>query len=137
MQTCIVHEIRSSTRYVNYRDRKPVARDLRSVYTAANAEQALAALERFDERWGAQYPMIARMWRRDWEYIIPFLSLPQPLRRVVRKAIKTRGAFPDEQAATKLIYLAILRAEAKWRRVQSWTPALAALKIHFEDRLPD
>ena len=150
VQTCIVHEIRSSTRYVNYKDRKPVARDLRSVYTAANAEQALAALERFDERWGAQYPMIARMWRRDWEYIIPFLSLPQPLRRVVyttntieamhrqvRRAIKTRGAFPDEQAATKLIYLAILRAEAKWRRVQSWTPALAALKIHFEDRLPD
>ena len=73
-----MHEIRSSTRYVNYRDRKPVARDLRSVYTAANAEQALAALERFDERGGAQYPMIARMWRRDWEYIIPFLSLPQP-----------------------------------------------------------
>jgi putative transposase len=94
--------------------------------------------------------MIARMWRRDWEYIIPFLSLPQPLRRVVyttntieamhrqvRKAIKTRGAFPDEQAATKLMYLAILRAQDKWRRVQNWTAALAALKIHFEDRLPD
>jgi len=150
VQTCIVHEIRSSIRYVNYKDRKPVSRDLRSVYTAANAHDALAALEAFDERWGAQYPMIARMWRRDWEYIIPFLSLPQPLRRVVyttntieamhrqvRKAIKTRGAFPDEQAATKLIYLAILRAERKWRRAHSWTPALAALKIHFEDRLPD
>jgi putative transposase len=150
VQTCVVHEVRQSIRYVNYKDRKAVARDLRTVYTAANADQALAALEAFDERWGAQYPMIARMWRRDWEYIIPFLSLPQPLRRVVyttntieamhrqvRKAIKTRGAFPDEQAATKLIYLAILRAEAKWRRVQNWTPALAALKIHFEDRLPD
>ena len=150
VQTCIVHEIRQSLRYVNYKDRKPVAHDLRAVYTAANAEQAQAALEAFDGRWGAQYPMIARMWRRDWEYIIPFLSLPAPLRRVVyttntieamhrqvRKAIKTRGAFPDEQAATKLIYLAILRAESKWRRVHSWTPALAALKIHFEDRLPD
>jgi putative transposase len=150
VQTCVVHEVRQSIRYVNYKDRKPVARDLRSVYTAANAEQALAALEAFDERWGAQYPMIARMWRRDWEYITPFLSLPQPLRKVVyttntieamhrqvRKAIKTRGAFPDEQAATKLIYLAILRAETKWRHVQSWTPALAALKIHFGDRLPD
>lgn len=150
VQTCIVHEIRQSLRYVTYKDRKPLARDLRAVYTAANAEHALAALEQFDQRWGSQYPMIARMWRRDWEHITPFLSLPQPLRRIVyttntieamhrqvRKAIKTRGAFPDEQAATKLIYLAILRAQTKWRRVQSWTPALAALKIHFEDRLPD
>ena len=150
VQTCIVHEIRQSLRYVTYKDRKPLARDLRTVYTAANAEHALAALEQFDQRWGSQYPMITRMWRRDWEHITPFLSLPHPLRRVVyttntieamhrqvRKAIKTRGAFPDEQAATKLIYLAILRAQTKWQRVQSWTPALAALKIHFEDRLPD
>ena len=150
VQTCIVHEIRQSLRYVTSKDRKPLARDLRTVYTAANAEHALAALEQFDQRWGSQYPMITRMWRRDWEHITPFLSLPHPLRRVVyttntieamhrqvRKAIKTRGAFPDEQAATKLIYLAILRAQTKWQRVQSWTPALAALKIHFEDRLPD
>jgi putative transposase len=150
VQTCIVHQIRASLRYVNYKDRRALAKDLRPVYTAANADQALAELERFDQAWGAHYPMIAQAWRRDWEHITPFLSLPEELRRIVyttntieamhrqiRKAIKTRGHFPDEQAATKLIYLAIERAETKWRSVRAWTAGLAALKIHFEDRLPD
>ncbi len=149
-QTCIVHEIRASMRFVSYRDRKKVAAALKPIYTAPSAEHALAELDAFERAWGAQYPMIGRMWRRDWEHITPFLSLPPALRRVVyttnsieamhrhvRKAIKTRGAFPDEQAATKLIYLAITRAETQWRRAYHWTQALAALKIHFEDRLPD
>jgi putative transposase len=150
VQTCIVHQIRASLRYVNYRDRRTLAKDLRPVYTAANADQAMVELERFDEQWGSRYPMIAQAWRRDWEHITPFLALPEDLRRVVyttntieamhrqiRKAIKTRGHFPDEQAATKLIYLAIERAETKWRSVRAWTSGLAALKIHFGDRLPD
>jgi putative transposase len=150
VQTCIVHQIRAGLRYVNYRDRRPLAKDLRPVYTAANADHALEELERFDATWGARYPMIAQAWRRDWEHITPFLALPEDLRRVVyttntieamhrqiRKAIKTRGHFPDEQAATKLIYLAIERAETKWRSVRAWTSALAALKIHFGDRIPD
>jgi putative transposase len=150
VQTCIVHEIRASTKYVSYQDRKKVAAALRPVYTAANEQDALAELERFDQEWGDRYPMVAQMWRRDWEHIIPFLSLPAPLRkavyttnsiegmhRQVRKAIKTRGHFPDEQAATKLIWLAIQRAERKWRSVLGWTSALRALKIHFGDRIPD
>jgi putative transposase len=129
---------------------KKVTAALRPIYTAANEQDALSELERFDAAWGAKYPMITDMWRRDWEHIIPFLSLPAPLRkavyttnsieglhRQVRKAIKTRGHFPDEQAATKLIYLAIQRAETKWRSVQGWTSALRALKIHFGDRIPD
>ena len=150
VQTCIVHQIRSSMRYVNYRDRKAVARDLRPIYTAANADAALVELERFDEQWGGRYPMIARSWRAHWEHIVPFLALPAELRKAVyttntiealhrqiRKAIKTRGHFPDEQAATKLIYLAIQRAETKWRTAYNWTAALRGLKIHFGDRLPD
>lgn len=150
VQTCIVHQIRSSTRFVSYKDLRAVTKDLKPIYTAVNADQALVELERFDEKWGAQYPMIAKKWRTDWEHIIPFLSLPQTLRHVVyttntieamhrqvRKAIKTRGSFPDEQAATKLIYLAITRAETKWRAVRNWTQALAAFKIYFEDRIPD
>jgi putative transposase len=150
VQTCIVHQIRASLRYVNYKDRRALAKDLRPVYTAANADHALEELERFDQTWGERYPMIAQAWRRDWEHITPFLALPEDLRRIVyttntieamhrqiRKAIKTRGHFPDEQAATKLIYLAIERAETKWRSVRAWTAGLAALKIHFEDRLPD
>ena len=150
VQTCIVHEIRSSTRYVSYKDLRQVTKDLRPIYTAVNADQALVELERFDARWGPQYPMIAKKWRTDWEHIIPFLALPQTLRHVVyttntieamhrqvRKAIKTRGSFPDEQSATKLIYLAITRAQTKWRAVRNWTQALAAFKIYFDDRIPD
>ena len=150
VQTCIVHQIRSSLRYVPYKDKRKVAAALKPIYAAANADAAETELERFDQTWGGRYPMIAQAWRRDWEHITPFLALPDELRRVVyttntieaihrqiRKAIKTRGHFPDEQAATKLIYLAIERAETKWRSVRAWTAGLAALKIHFEDRLPD
>ena len=150
VQTCVVHEIRASTRYVSYKDKKKVTAALRPVYTAANEQDALVELERFAQEWDTKYPMIADMWRRDWEHLIPFLSLSAPLRkavyttnsiegmhRQVRKAIKTRGHFPDEQAATKLIYLAIQRAETKWRSVLGWTSALRALKIHFGDRIPD
>jgi putative transposase len=150
VQTCIVHQIRGSLRYVPYKDKRKVAAALKPIYTAPNADAALEELERFDQSWGQRYPMIAQAWRRDWGHITPFLALPDELRRVVyttntieamhrqiRKAIKTRGHFPDEQAATKLIYLVIERAETKWRSARSWTPALTALKIHFGDRLPD
>ena len=150
VQTCVVHQIRSSMRYVAYQDRKKVAAALRPVYTAPNAEAAADALDAFEELWGGKYPMIAQSWRARWEYIIPFLSLPADLRKAVyttnsieglnrqiRKSIKTRGHFPDEDAATKLIYLAITRAETKWRRAYNWTGALRGLKIHFGDRLPD
>jgi putative transposase len=150
VQTCIVHQIRNSMRYVTYQDRKRVAADLKPVYRAVNAEAAETALEAFDDRWGEKYPMIAASWRERWKYIVPFLSLPADLRRAVyttnsienlnrqiRKAIKTRGHFPDEQAATKLIYLAIGRAERKWLKAYHWTAALRGLKIHFGDRLPD
>jgi len=118
--------IRSSMRYVSYAERKAVARDLRAVYSAPNAEEAARQLELFDKTWAKRYPMIAQAWRSRWEHIIPFLSLPADLRRIVyttnaieglnrqvRKAIKTRGHFPDEQAATKLIYLALIRAETR------------------------
>ena len=150
VQTCIVHQIRSSMRYVAYKDRKAVARDLKPVYRAVNVEAAEQALASFDERWGERYPMIAESWRAHWPQITPFLALPEDLRRAVyttnsienlnrqiRKTIKTRGHFPDEDAATKLIYLAIQRAERKWRTAYNWTGALRGLKIHFGDRLPD
>ena len=149
VQTCVVHLIRASLRYVNYRDLKRVASALRPIYSAANADQALAELERFDSECGARYPATVRAWRDAWEHMIPFLSLPEELRRAVyttntieglhrqiRKAIKTRGHFPDQQAATKLIYLAIIKADAKWQRNRTWSAPRAALKIHFGDRYP-
>src|SRR3954466_3410811 len=149
VQTCIVHLIRASLRYVNYRDQRKVAAALRPIYTAANADAALSELERFDSQWGGRYPATVAAWRASWEHVTPFLALPDELRKAVyttntieglhrqiRKAIKTRGHFPDEQAATKLIYLAIIKADAKWRRNRTWTAPRAALKIHFGDRFP-
>jgi putative transposase len=150
VQTCVVHQVRASLRYVTYTERKKVAADLRRVYAAANVEAAEHALAAFEAKWGGRYPMIGASWRQRWEYLTPFLALPADLRRVVyttnsienlnrqvRKSIKTRGHFPDEQAATKLIYLAIIRAETAWKRPYRWPNALRALKIHFGDRLPD
>ena len=150
VQTCIVHQVRASLRYVTYAERKKVAADLRLIYSAANVEDAEHQLAAFEQKWAARYPMIGASWRARWEYLTPFLALPADLRRVVyttnsienlnrqdRKAIKTRGHFPDEQAATKLIYLAIMRAETAWKRPYRWPNALRTLKIHFGDRLPD
>ncbi len=149
VQTCIVHLIRASLRYVNYRDKKKVATALRPIYTAPNADAALTELDAFEAEWGTRYPAAVQAWRTSWEHVTPFLALPEDLRRAVyttntieglhrqvRKAIKTRGHFPDEQAATKLIYLALIRADAKWQRHRAWTAARAALKIHFGDRFP-
>jgi len=149
VQTCVVHLIRAGLRYVNYRDKKKVASALRPIYTAPNAEAALAELDRFEVEWGGRYPACVQAWRAAWEHVTPFLSLPEELRhavyttntieglhRQVRKAIKTRGHFPDEQAATKLTYLALIRADAKWQRNRTWTAPRAALKIHFGDRYP-
>jgi transposase-like protein len=149
VQTCIVHLIRASLRYVNYRDLKKVTSALRPIYTAANADAALDELDAFEAEWGARYPATVQAWRASWEHVIPFLALPDELRRAVyttntieglhrqvRKAIKTRGHFPDEQAATKLIYLALIKADARWKRNRTWTAPRAALKIHFGDRYP-
>ena len=96
VQTCVVHLVRSGMRYVSYRDRKKVAAALRPVYTAANAEDAWAALERFDEQWGAQYPMITKSWSERWEHIIPFLSLPAALRKAVYRW--SRFSLPPPRA---------------------------------------
>jgi transposase-like protein len=150
VQTCIVHQVRSSLKFVPYKDRKPVAADLRKIYTAANQDAAADELQAFAEKWDAKYPTISSSWLEHWEQITPFLAFPADLRRVVyttnsiealnrqiRKIIKTRGHFPTEDAARKLIYLAITNAEKKWKQTYNWNSALAAFKIHFGDRLPN
>ncbi len=127
-----------------------MAKDLKQIYTAVDRDHAEQELERFAELWDTKYTMISASWIEHWEQIVPFLAFPPDVRRVVyttntiealnrqiRKIIKTRGHFPTEDAARKLIYLAIDRAEGKWRRAYNWNAALAALKIHFGDRVPD
>src|SRR6478735_3458328 len=150
VQTCVVHLIRHSLKYVPRREREQVARDLRPIYTAVDADAAQAALEAFDDKWGSRFPVITQAWLNAWEYMTPFLAFPPELRRVVyttnaiealnrqlRKAIKTKGHFPNEEAARKLIYLAITNAVPAWTRTRNWTTALLAFKIHFGDRLPE
>src|SRR6266516_4394794 len=150
VQTCVVHLIRHSLKYVPRREREQVARDLKPIYTAVDADAAQAALEAFDDKWGARFPVITQAWLNAWEYVTPFLAFPPELRRVVyttnaiealnrqlRKAIKAKGHFPNEEAARKLIYLAIVNAVPAWTRTRNWTTALLAFKIHFGDRLPE
>jgi putative transposase len=150
VQTCIVHLIRHSLKYVPRREREQVARDLKPIYTAIDADAAQHALEVFDDTWGKRFPVITQAWLNAWEYVTPFLAFAPEVRRVIyttnaiealnrqlRKAIKTKGHFPNEQAARKLIYLAITNAVPAWTQTRNWTTALLAFKIHFADRLPN
>ena len=105
VQTCIVHLIRASLRYVNYRDQRKVASALRPIYTAANADQAFTELERFDAEWGARYPATVTAWRTSWEHVIPFMALPDELRRAVYttdESVKGRGASTASRAGVSL-----------------------------------
>jgi putative transposase len=150
VQTCIVHLIRHSPRFVPRREYEQVARALKPIYTATDSDAARAELERFDEKWGQRFPVITQAWQNAWEQVTPFLAFPAEVRRVIyttnaiealnrqlRKAIKTKGHFPNEDAARKLIYLAITNAVPAWTRTRNWTAALLAFKIHFGDRIPN
>ena len=150
VQTCIVHLIRHSLKYVPRRQYDAVVKDLKPIYTATNADTALVALEAFEEKWGQQLPVIGQAWRAAWEHVTPFMAFEPEVRRVIyttnaiealnrqlRKAVKTKGHFPSEDAARKLLYLAIQNAGPQWTRTRGWTKALLAFKIHFGDRLPD
>jgi putative transposase len=150
VQTCLVHAVRAALRFVPYKDKRAVAGDLKKIYTAADRDGAWDQLEVFAEKWDAKYPMISASWTENWERIVPFLAFPPELRRAVyttntieslnrqiRKIIKTRGSFPDEDSARKLLYLAITRAQRKWRHTYNWSSALIAFRIHFGDRIPD
>ena len=149
-QTCLVHMVRSSVRYVGFKERKPVCADLRRIYTAETRAAAEDALEEFERRWGRQYPAIAPAWRKRWEEIVPFLDFPPELRRAIyttntiealnrqlRKVMKTRGHMPSDDAALKLLFLALRNAEKVWRRpFPQWNRAMVQFAICFEGRFP-
>jgi putative transposase len=149
LQTCVVHLIRNSLDLAGWQDRKPLARALRQIYTAASVEAAVTALESFAEGpWGQRFPTIVKMWRQAWEHVIPFFAFPPAVRRViyttnalesvharVRKVIKTRGHFPTDEAATKLIWLALRNITADWlRAAHHWRDAMNHFAILYEDR---
>lgn len=149
-QTCIVHMVRQSVRFVPWKDRRDVCSGLRHIYTADDEQAAGEALRRFEERWGAKYPMIGPAWHRRWAEITPFLAFPEEIRRAIyttnaiealnrqlRKVLKTKGHLPNEDAAKKLIYLAIRNAHKTWGKNShcSWGQALLQFAIHFEGRV--
>ncbi len=149
VQTCIVHLIRNSLEYASYKDRKSVAAALRPVYAAANEQAAQQALEAFAEGpWGAKYPTIVQSWRRAWENVTPFFVFPPDIRRVVyttnaieslnmqlRKIIKTRGHFPNDEAAIKLLWLALRNVLNKSVRTAfDWSSAMNQFAILFGER---
>ena len=147
VQLCIVHMVRASLNYVSWQDRKQTAADLKLVYRAPTAEEARRQLDEFTDKW-ERYPAISRLWREHWEQVIPFFAFPEEIRKVVyttnaveslnmslRKVIKTRGAFPSEEAATKLLYLALSRMVAKWQTVQNWKQMLNYLDTICGERI--
>jgi len=149
LQTCIVHLIRNSLDYASYRDRKALAAAVKPIYTAPSAEAAEAALQAFETgEWGRRYPTVVAAWRRAWDRVIPFFAFPPDVRRIiyttnaiesvnaqVRKIIKTRGHFPSDEAATKLIWLALRNITAEWSRpAYNWKSAMNQFAILYGDR---
>ncbi len=153
VQTCIIHLIRNTFRLASRRDWDAIKRDIKPIYTAVNADAARAALEELNEKWGAKYAAIIRLWNNAWEEFIPFLDYDVEIRSVIcstnaieslnaryRRAVRARGHFPTEQAALKCLYLVTRsldptgRGRARW--TMRWKPALNAFAITFADRWP-
>jgi len=150
VQLCIVHLLRASLNYVPWVRRKQVAADLRTIYQAATASAAELELEAFASKWDGLFPMVSQVWRRNWSRVTPFFAYPAEIRRAIyttnaveglnrslRKIIKTRGAFPTEDAALKLLFLALQRAEKKWTMpIHNWRAALNYFSLLWPDRMP-
>ena len=152
LQTCIVHLIRNSLDYANWKERKALAGAIKPIYTAPSAEAAQAELDAFEQGpWGQKFPTVVSAWRRAWDRVIPFFAFPPPIRRVIyttnaiesinarlRKIIKTRGHFPSDEAATKLIWLALRNITADWgRAAKDWKAAMNQFAILYDDRFTD
>jgi putative transposase len=148
VQLCIVHLVRASLNYVTWTARKEVARDLKAIYRAVTMEEAERALSEFATKWDGKYAPIAALWRRNWARVIPFFSFPSEVRKVVyttnaveslnmslRKALKPRTLFPSEEAALKVMYLALRNVIKKWERPLHWKAALNRFTLLWEERI--
>jgi putative transposase len=150
VQLCIVHMVRNSLRFVSWKDRKNVAVSLKAVYQAATEEQARMRLSEFAQQWDAKYPTIAKSWETNWQRLIPFFAYPEEIRRIIyttnaieslnnslKKTIKNRASFPNDEAAIKLLYLSLKNIMKKWTMpVRNWGKALNQLAVLYNDRMP-
>ncbi|CAB3910332.1 IS256 family transposase [Achromobacter mucicolens] len=152
LQTCIVHLIRSSLEYASWKERRTVAAALRPIYAAATVEAALAALVQFEQGpWGQRYAPIADAWRRAWDRVIPFFTFPPAIRKVIyttnaiesinaqlRRAVKTRGHFPSDEAATKLLWLVLRNITGAWgSATHDWKAAMNQFAVIYAERFTD
>ena len=142
VQTCIVHLIRNSLAFVSWKDRKAILPSIKAIYRAESADAALLRLAEFEAEWGKRYPAIGQIWRNAWEHVVPFFAFAPGIRKMIyttnavealhrslRKIIKTRGSFPTDEAALKLLDLAIRNAGVHWRRPVEWTTAMGQFAI--------
>lgn len=150
VQTCIVHMVRNSTKYVSYKHRKEICTDLKKIYQSQTEKEALKNLDSFTEKWDSKYPMISKSWRDRWDRIIPMFLFPEEIRRTIyttnavesvnmtlRKASKNRRIFPNDDSVMKVMYLATQRISKKWTMpVRNWGMALGWFAIEFEGRIP-
>jgi putative transposase len=148
VQLCIVHMVRNSLAFVNWKERKGVAQDLRLIYRAATVEEAGQRLAEFEASWDAKYAAIGKMWRRHWAGIVPLFAFPEEIRRAIyttnvvesldmtlRKVIKTRASFPSEESALKLLYLAMQNVSKRWKPAPNWRTALNHFTLLYGDRM--
>lgn len=147
-QLCVVHQVRNSSKYVAWKERKPFLSDLKPVYQAINGEMALYALGQAELKWGQKYPWALKSWRDNWTDITTFFDFPLEIRKVIyttntiesmnstiRKYTREKTVFPDDQAALKAVYMAIQNLESKWTRaIKDWGLIINQLMIKFEDR---
>lgn len=149
VQRCIIHQLRNSFKYVNYKDLKEFSRDFKNVYKAVNEEDALENLTQLDEKWGKKYPYALKSWEMNWDVLSPFFKYPSDIRRIMyttniiegfhrqlRKVTKTKSVFPSDQSLEKMLYLASQNATKKWtQRYRNWDLILNQLMIFFEGRI--
>ncbi len=149
IQTCVIHQIRNTMKYIPHKEQKIVMSDLKTVYQALTLEEAELAFEEFKEKWGNKYPIIIKSWEQNWLELTTYFAYPYAIRRIIyttntvegyhrqlRKVTKTKNAYPTDDALRKVIYLATMEAAKKWTMpIRDWRSCLSQLVIHFEDRI--
>jgi len=150
VQLCIVHMIRNSVKFVNWKDRKQLCQDLKQIYSAPTEQQAQMHLDSFADKWDSKYPTISKIWRSNWQRVIPFFDYPEEIRKAIyttnaieslngslRKVIKAKGSFPNDASIMKIFYMALANIARKWTMpIRNWHSALGQFSIKFGDRMP-
>jgi len=151
IQQCIVHQIRNSTKFVNYKDRKKFCADMKEIYTAPNEEAGLLALDKFEEKWGSKYSYAIKSWRDNWQNLSTFFKYPPEIRRIIyttnlienfnrriRKVTKNKGSFPTDDSLIKILYLIVQDVSEKWTMpIRDWGVIINQLRIYFGERMDE